>query len=61
VSGSAPAPGTPLLAGETPVGTLGSAAEDRALALVRLDRVEDARTAGRTLTAGGVGVAIEAA
>jgi folate-binding protein YgfZ len=61
VSGSAPEPGTPLLAGETPVGTLGSAAEDRALALVRLDRVEDARAAGRTLTAGGVGVAIEAA
>jgi len=59
LSGAAPALGTPVLAGETPVGTLGSAANGLALALVRLDRVEDARTAGVALTAGGVGVRIE--
>ncbi len=60
LTGAAPARGTPVLAGETPVGTLGSAANGLALALLRLDRVEDARTAGGALTAGGVGVKIEA-
>ncbi|MGA2792148.1 MAG: folate-binding protein [Roseiarcus sp.] len=60
LTGAAPAVGTPVLAGETPVGTLGSAANGLALALVRLDRVEDARTAGGALTAGGVGVKIVA-
>jgi len=61
VTGAAPEPGTAVLAGETPVGTLGSAAAGRALALVRLDRVEEALGAGQALTAGGVGVEIEAA
>lgn len=59
--GAAPARGAPVVAEETPIGVLGSAAEGRALALVRLDRVEDARAAGLALTAGGVGVEIEAA
>jgi hypothetical protein len=49
-----------VLAGDIAVGTLGSAAGANALALVRLDRIEDARAAGRALTAGGVGVKIEA-
>jgi folate-binding protein YgfZ len=52
LSGAAPAPGTPLLAGETTVGTLGSSQGDAALALIRLDRVEDARAVGKTLVAG---------
>lgn len=60
LAGAAPAPGAPVLAGETPVGTLGSAAGGLALALLRLDRVEDARAAGRGLTVGGVGASIEA-
>ena len=60
LTGAAPPSGTPVLAGETLVGALGSAVEGRALALVRLDRVEDARLAGLSLTAGGVGVEIEA-
>jgi tRNA-modifying protein YgfZ len=59
-SGPVPERGTPVLAGETPVGTLGSAARGRALALMRLDRVEDARSAGNALTAGGVAVEVEA-
>jgi hypothetical protein len=59
LAGAAPAPGAPVLAGETPVGTLGSAAGGLALALLRLDRVEDARAAGRGLTVGGVGASIE--
>ena len=50
-AGPAPAPGTPLMAGEAAVGTLGSAAGPAALALVRLDRIESADAA--PLTAGG--------
>jgi hypothetical protein len=38
---------------------LGSAAGARALALLRLDRVEQARADGVALSAGGVGLAIE--
>ena len=56
---AAPAPGTPVLDGELPVGTLGSSAGASALAMLRLDRVEDATAAGRELSAGGVGVVTE--
>jgi folate-binding protein YgfZ len=58
-AGAAPEQGTPVLAGETSVGALGSSVAGHALAMVRLDRIEDAATAGRPLTAGGIGVAIE--
>ncbi len=54
LAGDPPRPGTPILDGELPVGALGGAAGRDALALVRTDRVEDARGAGRSLTAGGV-------
>ena len=50
----APAPGTPVLAGETEVGALGSTAGAHALASIRLDRAEDASAAGTPLTAGGI-------
>lgn len=51
--GDSPAPGTPILAGEIAIGTLGSAAPSgHALALVRTDRVEEAVSAGQTLVAG---------
>ncbi len=56
--GKAPAPGTPVLDGELAVGTLGSSSAREALAMLRLDRVEEARAAGRGLSAGGVGVAL---
>jgi folate-binding protein YgfZ len=61
LAGPAPAPGTPVLAGEASVGALGSSANSAALAMLRLDRVEEARAAGRPFTAGGVPVEIEAA
>ena len=48
-----PAAGTPVLDGDLPVGTLGAASGGFALALLRLDRVEEARAAGRTLKAAG--------
>ena len=52
--GFAPEAGTPMSAGEKAVGTFGSAAHGRGLAMLRLDRVADALAAGHPLTAGGV-------
>ena len=56
LDGPAPAPGEAVLDGELPVGVLGTAAAGRALAMLRLDRVEEAESAGRALTAAGVRV-----
>jgi hypothetical protein len=58
LDGPAPAPGTPVMDGELAVGTLGSSSGREALALLRLDRADEAMTAGRTLSAGGVGLAL---
>ena len=58
LAGPAPAPGTPVLDRELAVGALGSSSGREALALIRLDRAEEAKAAGRTLSAGGVGVAL---
>ena len=52
--GFAPEAGTPVSAGEKAVGTLGSSAQGRGLAMLRLDRAADALAAGQTLTAGGI-------
>jgi hypothetical protein len=58
LAGPAPAPGTPVMDRELAVGALGSSSGREALALLRLDRAEEAMAAGRTLSAGGVGVAL---
>lgn len=52
--GGAPSGGVDVTAAEKPVGTMGSAANGRGLALLRLDRVADAMAAGTPLIAGGV-------
>jgi folate-binding protein YgfZ len=52
VDGNAPEPGTAVTAGDKSIGTLGSSAKGRAIALLRLDRVTEALAAGVTLTAG---------
>jgi tRNA-modifying protein YgfZ len=52
----APSTGLPVMAGEKQVGTLGSTAKGRGLALMRLDRVEDALATKTVLEAGGVAV-----
>jgi tRNA-modifying protein YgfZ len=52
--GSAPEPGAAVTAAAKPVGTFGSAADGRALAMLRLDRATDALAAGEPLIAGGV-------
>ena len=54
LAGPAPAPGTPVLAGETEVGVLCSTAGPHALASIRLDRAQEAGDAGTQLTAGGI-------
>jgi len=58
LAGPAPAPGTPVLDRELSVGALGSSSGREALALLRLDRAEEAKAAGRMLSAGGVGLAL---
>jgi folate-binding protein YgfZ len=49
-----PEPGTAILAGDKPVGTIGSTAGQHGLALIRVDRAADALAAGVPLTAGGL-------
>jgi folate-binding protein YgfZ len=55
-AGAAPQSGLPVSAGDKTVGTLGSTAPGRGLAMLRLDRVSDALAAGQSLVAGGVEV-----
>ena len=55
-----PETGIPVLAGGKPVGTMGSTADGKGLALVRIDRVADALDAGLALTAGGLGIRLAA-
>ena len=50
----APSSGLAIMAGEKQVGTLGSTANGRGLALLRLDRIEDAATKSIPLIAGGI-------
>jgi tRNA-modifying protein YgfZ len=56
VDGAAPEPGATILAGDKPVGTMGSTAEHSGLALIRIDRAADAIAAGIPLTAGGIAI-----
>ena len=58
LDGPAPAPGTPVMDRELAIGALGSSSGREALALLRIDRAEEAMAAGRTLSAAGVGVAL---
>jgi folate-binding protein YgfZ len=53
---AAPAAGAAVMAGERQVGTMGSAADGHGLALLRLDRVADAISAGLPLLAGGIAI-----
>ena len=52
--GFAPDAGVPVMAGDKQVGVTGSHAGKSGLAMLRLDRVADARAAGTLLTAGGI-------
>jgi len=50
--GAVPQPGTAIVAAERQLGSIGSAAAGKAIALLRLDRVTDALAHGETLMAG---------
>ena len=52
--GAAPQAGVAVKAGERQVGTMGSAAAGRGVALLRLDRVAEAMAQGEPLSGGGV-------
>jgi folate-binding protein YgfZ len=56
LDGTAPAKGTPILAGAKQIGTILSCAGDHALGLVRLDRLADAAQAGDRLLTDSVPV-----
>ncbi|WP_375412503.1 YgfZ/GcvT domain-containing protein [uncultured Bradyrhizobium sp.] len=52
----APEAGVAIVAGDKPVGTMGSSGGGRGLALVRIDRVTDALDVGTPLMAGGIAI-----
>jgi len=56
LEGAPPEAGSPVLAGDKSVGTMGSTSGERGLALIRIDRVADALESGAKLTAGGLGI-----
>jgi folate-binding Fe-S cluster repair protein YgfZ len=58
VRGGDLAPGTAITAGDKPVGAIGSAQGDLGVAIVRLDRAQEARDAGVPLMAAGAPVEI---
>jgi hypothetical protein len=55
-TGALPPVGTPVMAGEKTLGTLGSSANGEGLALIRLDRMKDAIESGAPISAGAATV-----
>jgi folate-binding protein YgfZ len=58
IAGAPPPPGAEVFAGETAIGAMGSSADGLGLALLRLDRAEEARAAGEALRAGEAALAL---
>ncbi|BAM91460.1 putative glycine cleavage T protein [Bradyrhizobium oligotrophicum S58] len=58
LEGASPEPGTPITAGDKTIGTMGSAAQHKGMALLRIDRAAEAIEAGTPLTAGGLVLSI---
>ena len=54
----APMPGVEIRAGDKPVGYMGSAANGRGFAMLRLDRVEEALAAGGKIVGGGIALTL---
>ncbi|MGT2504325.1 CAF17-like 4Fe-4S cluster assembly/insertion protein YgfZ [Bradyrhizobium guangxiense] len=54
LDGPSPEAGATILAGDKPVGTIGSTSGGKGIALVRIDRVAEALDASQPLTAGGL-------
>lgn len=57
-TGPLPATGTEIMAGGKPIGTLGSTAGPRGLALVRIDRAREAMDGGLAMSAGAVALTL---
>lgn len=57
--GAAPAPGESIYAGEIEIGQTGSCSGEEGLALIRLDRLDDARARGATPMAAGTALSFE--
>ncbi len=58
-NGAAPAPGVPIRAGEVEIGVTGSRSGDKGLALIRIDKLADAKAAGNAAAAEGVTLEFE--
>jgi hypothetical protein len=58
LDGAAPEAGAAVLAGDKPVGTMGSSSGGKGLALIRTDRAIDALDTGTPLTSGGLAIRI---
>jgi tRNA-modifying protein YgfZ len=58
LEGAAPEVGSAIVAGDKPVGTMGSAADGQGLALIRVDRAAEAIEAGTPLVAGGITIRV---
>lgn len=56
---TAPFPGVDVKAGDKPAGHMGYGVNGRGLALVRLDRVNDALAKGEKITAGGIEISLK--
>lgn len=56
LDGPSPEPGADVVAGGKTIGKMGSSANGRGLALLRLDKVADALAASQPITAGGLGL-----
>jgi folate-binding protein YgfZ len=54
LSGPAPEPGTAIVAGDKSIGTMGSAAANNGLALIRIDRAAEALNAGVPFISDGI-------
>ncbi|MCW6511231.1 CAF17-like 4Fe-4S cluster assembly/insertion protein YgfZ [Lichenifustis flavocetrariae] len=54
-----PKPGSEILAGDLPIGTVGTVEGGRGLAMLRLDRVADATATGTAITAAGQMVEVD--
>jgi len=57
-NGPTPEPGTEIMMGETSIGEVGSTAGSDGLAMLRVDRLEDARTEGTAVTAGAATIEV---
>jgi folate-binding Fe-S cluster repair protein YgfZ len=56
LDGAAPAAGTEIRAADKPIGTMGSSADGRGLAMIRTDRASDALDADAAFLAGDIAI-----